>query len=45
MGVLGFSYTHTRQISDQIYESNRKTRSANFRINLFSITFGVAFYL
>lgn len=45
VGVLGFSYTHTRQISDQIYESNRKTRSANFRINLFSITFGVAFYL
>ena len=45
VGVLGFSYTHTRQISDQIYESNRKTRSANFRLNLFSITFGVAFYL
>ncbi len=45
VGVLGFSYTHTKQINDRIYESHRKTKSANFRINLFSITFGVAFYL
>ena len=45
VGVLGFTYTHTRQISDQIYESHRKSKMANFRINLFSITFGVAFYL
>lgn len=45
VGVLGFSYTHTHQISNQIYVSNRKARSANFRINLFSISFGVVFYL
>jgi len=45
IGVLGFNYTHTKQISDQIYVSHRKAKSANFRINLFSITFGVAFYL
>lgn len=45
IGVLGFSYTHTKGITDQIYESNRKSKSANFRINLFSITFGVGFYL
>lgn len=45
VGVLGFKYTHTKQLNDRIYESNRKTKSANFRINLFSITFGVAFYL
>lgn len=45
VGVLGFSYTHTRQTNDQIYVSHRKAKSANFRINLFSITFGVAFYL
>lgn len=45
VGVLGFSFTHTKQISDRIYESNRKSKMANFRINLFSITFGVAFYL
>ncbi len=45
VGVLGFSYTHTRQINDRIYESNRKSKHANFKINLFTITFGVAFYL
>lgn len=45
IGVLGFSYTHTKQISDQIYISNRNSKSANFKINLFSISFGVAFYL
>lgn len=45
VGVLGFSYTHTRSFKDQIYESSRKSKSANFRINLFSITFGVGFYL
>lgn len=45
VGVLGFSYTNTKQISNQIYESNRSSKSANFRINLFSISFGVAFYI
>ncbi len=45
VGVLGFSYTHTKSLKDQIYESQRRSKSANFRINLFSITFGVGFYL
>lgn len=45
VGVLGFSYTNTKAIKDRIYESNRKSKSANFRINLFSISFGVSFYL
>lgn len=45
VGVLGFKYTDTKQISDQIYVSHRNSKSANFRINLFSISFGVAFYL
>lgn len=45
VGVLGFNLTDTKTISDRIYVSRRKSRSANFRINLFSITFGVAFYL
>lgn len=45
VGVLGFSYKSTKTIKDQIYISTRDSRSANFRINLFSITFGVAFYL
>ena len=45
VGVLGFNYSHTRATTDQIYVANRSSKSANFKINLFSITFGVAFYL
>lgn len=45
VGVLGFNYNHTRSTTDQIYVANRHTKSANFKINLFSISFGVTFYL
>lgn len=45
VGVLGFNYNHTRSTTDQIYVANRNTKSANFKINLFSIMFGVAFYI
>ena len=45
VGVLGFGYTHTRAVTDHVYVSHRKTKDANFKVNLFSITFGVAFYL
>lgn len=45
VGVLGFGLTSTKQIDNRIYESRRKSESANFRINLFSITFGTTFYL
>lgn len=45
IGVLGFSYTKTQSKTDQIYIANRDSKSANFRINLFSVSFGVAFYL
>lgn len=45
VGVLGFSYTSTRNKRDQIYESSYSVKSARFHINLFSITFGVSLYL
>lgn len=45
VGVLGFSYRNTHTINDRIYHSRRHSKSANFRINLFSITFGTTFYL
>lgn len=45
IGLLGFSYNETKAIKDQVYMSKRDSKSANFRINLFSISFGVAFYL
>lgn len=45
IGVLGFNYNHTHSVTDQVYIANRHTKSANFKINLFSVAFGVAFYL
>ena len=45
IGVLGFSMTKTTTITDRIYVAHRKSMAANFYINLFSINFGVAFYL
>lgn len=45
VGVLGFSYTDTKTITDQIYVARSNSKMANFRINLFSISFGAAFYL
>lgn len=45
VGVLGFNYSSTKSTTDQIYVAHRDTKSANFKVNLFSITFGVAFYL
>lgn len=45
VGVLGFNYNHTRSVTDQIYVAQRNLKNANFKINLFSITFGVTFYI
>lgn len=45
VGVLGFSYRNTWSQTDRIYHARRHSSSANFRINLLSITFGTTFYL
>ena len=45
VGVLGFNYRHTHAITDQIYVADMNTKKASFNINLFSITFGVMFYI
>ena len=45
VGVLGFNYMHTKATTDRIYVANMNTKSANFKINLFSITFGVVYYI
>lgn len=45
VGVLGFNYTHNHLITDQIYVADLRRSAANFKINLFSITFGVSFYI
>ena len=45
VGVLGFSYNKTHAITNQVYIADYASKYANFKINLFSISFGVAFYL
>lgn len=45
VGVIGLNYTHTQATTDQIHVSDRKSSYANFKLNLMSISFGVAFYL
>lgn len=45
IGVMGFGYTHTRAVTNQVQVSHRKSKHANFKINLFSVQFGMAFYL
>ena len=45
VGVLGLSYNHTKQITTQVHIANYHSAGANFKINLFSISFGMLFYL
>lgn len=45
VGVLELGYSKMKQTNNQIHVANIKTKSANFKINLFSISFGVVFYL
>ena len=45
IGELGFGYTDTKSTTDRIYVAHRSTKHANFKINLFSVSFGVVFYL
>ena len=45
VGVLGFNFSKTRQVTDQVYVGDTSLNSANFRINLFSIGMGITFYL
>lgn len=45
IGILGFNYTKTKQLTDQVYVGETNTTSASFQINLFSIGLGLAFYI
>lgn len=45
VGVLGFNFKWIDQTTDQIYTGSRRSSSGNFKINLFSISLGLAFYL
>ena len=45
LGVLGVNFNRTKQIKDQIYDGHFNSTTANFKIDLFSISFGMVFYL
>lgn len=45
IGILGVNYARSKHITNQIYEANESASSINFRINIFSIGLGLAFYL
>ena len=45
IGVLGLNFSKTKQTTNQVYQGEHSSSSANFKINLFSIGLGLAFYL
>lgn len=45
VGVLELGYTHSKQINDVIHTTSTKAKTAKLQVNLFSVSFGVAFYL
>lgn len=45
IGVLGLSVNRMKQVTDQVHIAESSTTKANFKINIFSISFGIAFYL
>lgn len=45
VGVMGISYTNTKQVHNQVEVGRRQTSMMNFKVNIFSIGLGMAFYL
>lgn len=45
VGVLGVDFSRTKHTTDQLYTGEQSSSVANFRINLFSVGLGIAFYL
>lgn len=45
IGVMGISYTHSRQVHNQIETADIRSSNMNFRINPLSIGLGVSFHL
>lgn len=44
VGMLGLQYNHSSQIHNQLVHGDRSTATINFKVNLFSIGFGLAYY-
>ena len=45
VGVMGISYNHIDQVHNQVREGKLDTSMMNFKVNIFSIGLGMAFYL
>lgn len=45
VGVMGISYTNVKQVHNQVTVGHRKSSMMNFKVNIFSIGLGMAFYL
>ena len=45
IGLLGFNYQKVNQVTNRVEYSQMENSGANFKINLFSIGFGMSFYI
>ncbi len=45
VGVMGISYSRVHQVHNRVSTANRSTSNMNFKVNIFSIGLGMAFYL
>lgn len=45
VGMLGLQYNSVDQIHNQVYTGSREATQINFKVNVFSIGFGLAYYL
>lgn len=45
VGVMGITFNHTEQVHNQVTVGERNTSQMNFKVNIFSIGLGMAFYL
>lgn len=45
VGVMGVNYSHTKQVHNRVVTGERSSSSMNFKVNIFSIGLGMAFYL
>lgn len=45
VGMLGLQYTTVNQTHNQVYKGSRELTQINFKVNILSIGFGLAYYL
>ncbi|MFI3293105.1 MAG: hypothetical protein SNI70_06260 [Rikenellaceae bacterium] len=45
VGAMGFSYSNTKELQNQVTEGSYTTNYFNFKVNILSINFGIAYYL